>query len=141
MVQAAKKSQAMSLTVIDGINELNIRKYFALLNQCEFDSVAALFATQGYLQPPFDQIIQGRRAIAEYLERETRGMRFYPEFGKELVSNIDYTQSEISGRVETGFFTVSIKWLMQLNSVKEISSVEVKLLDSLSDLLNIKNSL
>jgi hypothetical protein len=129
------------MTGIDGIDEIPILEYFTLLNQDEFGRAAALFSMEGCLQPPFDRLIQGREAIAKYLEKETQGMRFCPGFGKKLDSNSNCTQFAVQGTVETSLFTVSIKWIMQLNSAKEIVAVEVRLLDSLSNLLNIKHSL
>jgi hypothetical protein len=136
-----REKYAMELTSIDGIAEIPILAYFTLLNQNEFRCAAALFSTEGCLQPPFDQLIQGREAIAKYFEKESKGMQFCPRFGEKLDGNTDYNQFVIQGVVETSLFTVSIKWLMRLNSVKEITTVEVRLLDSLSDLLIIKNSL
>jgi hypothetical protein len=141
MVQIVQEIHMMIPAIINGIDELNIQKYFTLINQGDFESAASLFEVRGYLDPPFDQIIQGREAIAKYLEKEAKGMQFCPESGQKLEDCGDYTQFEIQGSVKTSLFTVSIEWLMQLNSEKEIIAVEVKLLDSLNDLLNLKNGL
>jgi Nuclear transport factor 2 (NTF2) domain len=137
-MKTVQKSTVMASIIIDGIDESNVLAYFTRLNQSDFEGVAALFEQQGYLQPPFDQMIQGKEKIARYLEKETKGMRFCPESGEELGDYGSGTHFEVQGRVETGLFTVAVKWIMQLNLAKEITAVEVKLLDPLGELLNLK---
>ena len=129
---------------IRGIHEPVIYEYFARLNNGEFIATAELFAEQGYLIPPFDKQLQGRESIAQYLEKEAIGIRFLPECG-EIVASVDipsrlehndHTQYQIQGKVEINWFTVNISWSIELNAVKEIILVEVKLLASLEDLLS-----
>lgn len=126
--------------IIDGVDEPNVHAYFTRLSHGEFGATAALFATQGYLQPPFEPMIQGREAIATYLEEETKGMKFRPESGRKLPNLSKYNQFKILGRVDTNLFTVNIRWLIQLNLAKEIVAVEVKLLNPLSNLLNLNHT-
>jgi hypothetical protein len=121
---------------IQGIHEPVIYEYFEKLNNGEFMATAELFAVQGCLNPPFDQQIQGREAIVQYLEKEAKGIRFCPENGAVLVSNSDHTQYQIQGKVEMNWFTVNISWLIDLNASKEITTVDVKLLTSFDDLLS-----
>jgi hypothetical protein len=129
---------------IQGVNEPVVYEYFESLNSGEFMATAGLFAEQGCLKPPFDNQIQGREAIAQYLETEAKGMIFVPEHGKVLMmllsadfgDDLDYTQSQIQiyGKVKTNWFTVNVGWLFQINAVKEIILVEVRLLAALADL-------
>jgi hypothetical protein len=121
---------------IRGIHEPVIDEYFARLNNGEFTATAELFAAQGCLNPPFDQQLQGRDAIAQYLEKEAKGIKFCPEDGIVLTSDSSHTQYQIQGKVEMNWFTVNVSWSMQLNAAKEIVLVEVKLLTSLDDLLS-----
>ncbi|MCY7369010.1 MAG: nuclear transport factor 2 family protein [Chamaesiphon sp.] len=129
---------------IEGIHEPVICEYFTRLNNGEFVTTAELFAEQGYLIPPFDKQLQGREAITEYLQKEAIGVKFLPEYGAIVTStdtaanlvDSDRTKYQIQGKVEMNWFTVNISWLIELNAVKEIMLVEVKLLASLEDLLS-----
>ncbi|NUN63329.1 nuclear transport factor 2 family protein [Pseudanabaena biceps] len=126
---------------IDGINELTIYEYFAGLNNNEFMATSELFAEQGCLNPPFEQTVCGRDAIAQYLEKEAKGIEFCPAYGEMIKSDNAFTQYQIQGKVKTNQFTVNVNWLIQLNSAKEILLVEVKLIASLIELLNFNNSI
>jgi len=120
---------------IDGIDELTIYEYFARLNNNEFIATSELFAEQGCLNPPFEQTVCGRDAIAQYLEKEAKGIEFCPAYGEMIMSESTFTQYQIQGKVKTNQFTVNVNWLIQLNSTKEIILVEVKLVASLIELL------
>lgn len=133
---------------IDGIQEPSIYEYFEKLNGSEFIVASELFTAKGLLIPPFEKPIQGRKAIAQYLQKEAPGMKFCPKRG-DLVTVIggetpleDQPQSryQIQGWVETAWFTVNVSWSIELNAVKEIMFVEVKLLATLPDLLRLKHS-
>jgi hypothetical protein len=141
IMQISSDSIVKTVATIEGINEACIDAYFMYLNHGEFSAAADLFAPQGYLQPPFDQIIQGREMIAAYLEKETKGMKFCPESGKKLVNNSENAQFDIQGKVQTDFFTFNVTWLVQLSLTKEIVAMEVKLLDSIGKLLNFNHVL
>jgi hypothetical protein len=121
---------------IQGIDEPVIYEYFARLNNGEFIATAELFAAQGCLNPPFDNQIQGRDAIAQYLEEQAKGIIFAPADGEILSDDANSTQYQIQGKVELNWFTVNISWWMQLNAAKEIMVVEVKILTALDDLLS-----
>ncbi len=121
---------------IQGIHEPVIYEYFKRLNNGEFTATSELFAEQGCLNPPFDNQIQGRDAIAQYLEKEAKGIRFYPEDGEVLMSDSNHTRYQIQGKVEMNWFTVNISWSIDLNAATEIMLVDVKLLASLDDLLS-----
>lgn len=121
---------------IQGIHESVIYEYFEKLNNGEFTATAELFAEQGCLNPPFDNQVQGRDAIAQYLAEQAQGIRFFPEDGEILMSDLSHTQYQIQGKVELNWFTVNISWSIELNAAKEIMTVDVKLLASLEDLLS-----
>ena len=125
---------------INGIAEPIICKYFTQLNNSEFAATAALFAEQGYLNPPFEKMIQGKDAIAQYLDKEAIGIKYYPEQGEILFSNSLITRYKIEGKVQTNHFMVNVSWLIELNNIKEIMVVDIKLLASLNELLNFRNS-
>ena len=127
-------SQAFSK--IDGIAEFIILDYFTRLNNGQFIATANLFSEQGWLTPPFEKPIQGRAAIAHYLQQEASGMKFYPEQGELLTDDGPHIHYQIRGKVETNWFTVNIAWSIQLNVAKEIVAVEVDLLASLNELLS-----
>ncbi len=121
---------------IDDIHESKVFEYFAELNAGRFLTAAALFSEQGWLKPPFEASIQGRQAIAEYLENEAKGMKFCPEQGQIISQDHEQTHYRIQGKVETNWFTVNVSWSIQLNTVKDIMAVEVGLLASLTDLFH-----
>lgn len=121
---------------IQGIDEPVIDEYFARLNNGEFAATAELFAEQGCLNPPFDHQIQGRDAIAQYLEEQAKGIIFAPANGEILNGDSNHTEYQIHGKVEMNWFTVNVSWSIDLNAAKEIMLVEVKLLASLDDLLS-----
>ena len=121
---------------IDDIDELTIYEYFARLNNNEFIATSELFTEQGCLNPPFEKIVYGRNAIAQYLEKEAKGIESCPANGEMIMSDGTFTQYQVQGKVKTNQFTVNVNWLIQLNSTKEIILVEVKLVASLVELLD-----
>ena len=146
----APESRAIALDTsldIDGIYENTIHEYFMRLNNGEFMETAQLFAEQGCLNPPFEKSIVGKEAIARYLEKEAKGMNFCPERGEILtkvavadpLEHSDRTQYQIQGKVKTNFFTVNVSWSIELNAIKEIMAVDVKLLASIDELLSFRS--
>ncbi len=121
---------------IHGIHEPVIYAYFERLNNGEFIATSKLFSEQGCLNPPFDNQIQGRDAISQYLEQEAKGIRFCPEDGEVLTIDPNHTRYHIQGKVEMNWFTINTSWSIDLNAATEIVLVEVKLLTSLDDLLS-----
>jgi hypothetical protein len=120
------------------IEEPTIWEYFEKLNQGEFIATAALFSEQGCLNPPFEKPIQGRIAIAQYLQSEASGMRFCPEYGEMLSGNQQQPKYHIQGNVVTPWFTVKVTWMIKLNAAREIINIDIKLLAALNDLLALK---
>ena len=121
------------------INEPVVHDYFARFNQSDFAATSGLFSEQGSLKPPFEKVIKGRSAIAQYLAKEASGMKVFPTYVKTAMITQDYTQYQIKGKVKTTYFTVHTSWLINLNSIKEITLVEIQLLEKLDDLLAFKN--
>ena len=126
------------LVIIEGIERPHIDAYFNSLNREDFKATAELFAERGCLKPPFEETIEGRAAISEYLEKEARGMKFCPETGAILLRDEVITHYHIQGYVKTNYFTIAVSWLIQLNLDNEIMLVEVKLLAALQELLKYK---
>jgi Nuclear transport factor 2 (NTF2) domain len=127
-------------TDINNIDEPVIDRYFSSLNAHNFEEVAQLFSLQGCLYPPFERGICGREAIYQYLQAEGGGIEAFPQ--SVTIQSHPAEQTfiyQIVGYVKTSFFTVNVSWSMQLNSTREILSVEVKLLASLEDLLKLKH--
>ena len=120
-------------------NEPVVHDYFVRLNQSDFIATADLFSEQGGLKPPFEKIIKGRSAIAQYLEKEALGIKVFPTHMKTMMSDQSYIQYQIQGKVKTNYFTVNTSWLINLNTAKEITLVEIQLLENLSDLLAFKH--
>jgi hypothetical protein len=120
------------------IEEPAIYNYFLKLNQGDFIGVAQLFAEQGCLRAPFQGEICGRQAIYDYLQEEGRGMTAMPKSGAiELLQN-GAMQHQLVGQVRTALFTVNVAWTIELDSAKEITSVTVKLLAELKELLGFR---
>lgn len=121
------------------MNEPVVHDYFARFNQSDFISTSDLFSEQGSLKPPFEKVIKGRSAIAQYLAKEALGMKIFPTYVKTAMIAQDYTQYQIKGKVKTNYFTVNTSWLININTIKEITLVEIQLLEKLDDLLAFKS--
>lgn len=124
--------------LIEGVTESVILKYFDRLNAGQFVDAANLFAPEGALHPPFEAAVVGREAIAAYLLAEAQGIQLFPRQGSLTNLEDGYSQFEIKGKVQTPVFGVNVAWQFILNSVREISSVEVKLLASLQELVKFR---
>ena len=132
--------KTMSFIELDSkANEPVVHNYFVRLNQSDFVATSDLFSEQGSLKPPFEKAIKGRNAIAQYLAKEALGMKVFPSYIKTEIIAQDCTQYQIKGKVKTNYFTVHASWLISLNSTKEITLVEIQLLEKLGDLLPFKN--
>jgi hypothetical protein len=51
---------------MQNIDESTIHKYFAKLNSNDFTATAELFVEEGYLKPPFEKLIKGKKEITKY---------------------------------------------------------------------------
>lgn len=122
---------------IQGISDSIIYEYFTRLNNAEFTAVIELFSEQGCLTPPFDKSLQGKGEILQYLEKEAKEIKSYPEQG-ETTQKGSLTGYQIQGTVEISGFVFNMEWFIQLNSDQKIMVVEVKIVASLEDLLDFK---
>ena len=141
------KASPQTSIVVNNLHQQIINSYFSHLNDRNFAEVANLFSLQGSLHPPFEKGICGRAAICQYLEAEAIGIQAFPQsinVQSNLASYISQEDSQITyqvmGYVKASFFTVNVGWSIQLNSEREIVSVEVKLLADLQELLGLKVS-
>ncbi|MDG2991780.1 nuclear transport factor 2 family protein [Candidatus Synechococcus calcipolaris G9] len=121
---------------IEGIDQPVIGAYFDALNDENYDALVELFSEAGVLQPPFDDPLIGRQAIAHYLKAEALGMRAYPAKGAllETTEAGDRTY-QIRGRVQLPLFSVNVAWQFRLNPEDEILAVTVDLLATLEELI------
>jgi hypothetical protein len=115
-----------------------IEQYFALLNRGQFDAVAALFAPEGVLHPPFEAGVVGPDAIATYLKAEANGMQLQPKRMIREKLPDGGVQFQVNGKVQTSLFGVNVAWYFVINARNEILSVGVKLLAALEELLSLK---
>ncbi|MDJ0615181.1 MAG: ketosteroid isomerase family protein [Calothrix sp. MO_192.B10] len=123
---------------IPGITEPAILDYFHTLNTGEFHRTAALFATNGVMHPPFESGIVGRDAIANYLHKEAQDLKAHPRQGMVEVLDNHNTQFQVTGKAQTSWCSVNVKWLFILNQHQEIVSVQIKLLASPQELLKLR---
>jgi len=122
---------------IDGICSPVINEYFTKLNQGNFTAVADLFAEQAGLTPPFDKLVQGRQAIAQYLEKEYIGIKSYPERAEILKTGL-VSQYQVTGSVDIKHIVFNLDWFFELDNSQQIINLEVKIAASLEDLLNFR---
>ncbi len=127
-----------STEIIEGMIEPVVLRYFETLNAGKFESTAALFDSEGSLNPPFEAAMVGPAAIAAYLEQEAKGMKLLP--GQGMIENLEngQRQAEVSGKVQTSLFMVNVAWTFTLNDLNQITSARIKLLASPKDLLNLR---
>jgi hypothetical protein len=123
---------------IEGMSEPAIAHYFQTINTGDFQATAALFAQDGVLYPPFEAAVVGEEAIAAYLEAEAKGMQLQPHQGIAQSLETGETQVEVTGNVQTPVLGVNANWLFALNSHSQILSVNISLLASPQELLNIQ---
>jgi hypothetical protein len=90
------------------------------------------------MHPPFEEPIEGKDAIATYLEAEAKGMQLFPRQGIAETLLNDQTQIQVSGKVQTPWFSVNVSWIFVLSSEREIMSARIKLLASPQELLSLR---
>lgn len=124
--------------VIANVTEPVVLRYFETLNAGEFEATSELFAVDGVMQPPFEDQVVGRRAIANYLKVEATDLNLQPQEGTVTELEDDYVEVRVTGKVKTSWFGVNVLWLFLLNSQREIAWVEVRLLASPQELLGLR---
>ena len=132
------QSTAISDLTIEGITEPVVLRYFETMNAGDYKATAALFADTGAMHPPFEQPIQGREAIATYLEAEAKGMQLFPTKGIVETQKEDQTQIQVTGKVQTPWFGVNVAWIFVLSPEREILTTRIKLLASPQELLSLR---
>jgi SnoaL-like domain len=133
-------AEAMPLT-IEGITEPAILQYFEQFNAGDFEATSQLFAIAGTMHPPFESLIEGRAAIAAYLQREARGMQIQPQQGERLQTlENGCTELQVTGKVQTSWMGVNVMWLFTLSPEQEILFLKIKLIASPKELFKIRNS-
>ncbi|MGF1567030.1 MAG: nuclear transport factor 2 family protein [Nodosilinea sp.] len=117
-----------------------VQAYFDGFNSQDYGAVAALFGADGILIPPFEAGLVGAQAIQAYLHAEAAGMRARP-LEVETQTLPDHSrQIIVKGRVATPLFTVSVGWGFVLRADHTLHQVEIRLLASLSELLQFRRS-
>lgn len=123
---------------LEGITEPVVLRYFETMNAGDYEATAALFADTGVMNPPFEKPIEGRVAIANYLEAEAKGMQLFPRRGIAETPLNEQTQIQVSGKVQTPWFGVNVSWIFVLSPEQEILSTRIKLLASPQELLSLR---
>jgi hypothetical protein len=123
---------------IEGITEAKVLRYFETMNAGDYEATAGLFAEAGVMHPPFEEPIEGKDAIATYLEAEAKGMQLFPRQGIAETLLNDQTQIQVTGKVQTPWFSVNVSWIFVLSSEREIMSARIKLLASPQELLSLR---
>lgn len=124
--------------IIEGITEPVVLRYFETMNAGDYQATAALFAQTGVMHPPFEQPIEGREAIATYLETEAKGMQLLPREGIAEPIEDNQTQFQVTGKVQTSVFGVNVAWTFILNTEQEMVYAKIKLLASPQELLSLR---
>jgi hypothetical protein len=120
------------------IENVAIEKYFAALNEGNPAAAAELFAPDGILQPPFHSPLQGRSAIAQYLDEEAIGITLFPSQYNYQTLESGQVEHIITGKVQTSLFCINASWNIILKEDSQISFIRVKLLASLAELLKVR---
>ena len=121
---------------IDKTCEIASRRYFEAFNTNSFETAAALFASDGQLQPPFDSPIVGPAAIAQYLKQEASQMTAYPDAFHEY--SAESRTLQVTGQVDAMSFKVGVEWRFSFTSTADIKSLSVRLRASMKELLAIR---
>ncbi|NJL46684.1 MAG: nuclear transport factor 2 family protein [Leptolyngbyaceae cyanobacterium SM2_5_2] len=127
------QSQCAEAIVLSG----TVASYFENFNRADYQAVAALFGTDGSLHPPFKEPIVGPMAIAHYLAQEASGMQAMPTNSQTTVLAEGSRKITVKGRVKTPLFTVNVQWIFALTAEHSLQRVDIKLLASLQDLLQL----
>lgn len=122
---------------IEGISHPTILRYFETLNAGEYEATGKLFGAEGAMQPPFESPIVGKEAIAEFLQREAKGLQAFPREGI-ATTEPDGTHYQIAGTVQMPMFGVNVTWYFTINSNDEIAFTRIKLNASPQELLKMR---
>lgn len=123
---------------IEGISHPTILQYFEMLNSEEFEATSQLFAIDGAMQPPFEQPIIGREAIAAYLQKEAPGITALPQAGMFQTTDQSSIEFQITGKVQMPMFGVNVTWYFTLDSNDQLMFTRIKLNASPQELMKLR---
>ena len=109
------------------------------MNAGDFETTAAMFASDGVLNAPFEEPVVGREAIVAYLQAEAEEMQLDPREAVSEKSESGNVEILIIGKVDTPLFAVNVSWQFLLDFQGEITSVTVKLLTEPQELLILRS--
>ncbi|KPQ35834.1 MAG: nuclear transport factor 2 family protein [Phormidium sp.] len=112
--------------------------YFRSLNAGDCPQTAQYFAPYGELHPPFQGGIVGVEAIEAYLEAEAQSLTCFPEQATVQTAGDGCQLVQVRGHVKTPHFSVPVAWTFNLNSQSQIERVEIRLLASPEQLLELQ---
>jgi hypothetical protein len=140
-IQTSDADTAQEEFTIEGITEPTILRYFQTLNAGEFDEVAALFAVDGVMHPPFENGLIGQDAIAHYFRQEAQGIKAYPHEGMiGILGEQEQIQVHVTGTAQTSWCSVNVVWQFILNQQQQILYLKIKLVASPRELLALRRS-
>ncbi len=125
---------------IEGISHPTILQYFETLNAGEFAATSQLFAIEGAMKPPFEDLIVGRDAIAAYLQKEASGLIAMPSTGIFQETDQNCTEFQITGKVQMPMFGVNVTWFFTLDSNEQLTFTRIKLNASPQELAKLRRS-
>ncbi|MEO1590231.1 MAG: ketosteroid isomerase family protein [Cyanobacteria bacterium J06632_22] len=115
-----------------------VLSYFEFFNLSQYQQVAALFAEDGRLFPPFESPIVGQQHIAQYLTKEADGMTITVSNSETELLEDGRLQVDVRGKVTALVFQVNVAWRFLLTPDQAIESVKVDLLATLEELFKIR---
>lgn len=141
MLRGLNKTKSMIETSVQipGIEKPSISEYFETINQEEFIETAKLFTEHGMLFAPFESPIKGREEIANYLNKEAKGMKLSPRQGIIENQPDGIELIKVTGKVKTSLFSVNVRWEFTLADTDQIEAVQIKLLASPQELLKLRS--
>ena len=136
-VEMSKRTEV----AIAGVTNPTILSYMNLLNANDFDELIKLFVPDGALQPPFKRPIVGRDEVLKFFKQECPNLKLAPERGISEPAEDGYTQTKVTGKVQTPWFGAGVgmnmSWRFLLNSDNKIFFVAIDLLASPKELVNL----
>ncbi len=125
-----------------GINSipLSIMAYFQTLNGEKYKITANLFTEDGVLYPPFEEPIQGREEISNYLESYSKGYEFTPEEITIECANFGNSKYKVIGEMGNKILKVGVAWYFVLDKSGKIISLRMIIIASLDEFVHLSSS-
>lgn len=141
LVPPKDMAERTPITAIPGVENPVILEYMDNLNANDFDALVQLFASDGALQPPFQQPIVGQDALLRFFREDCQNLKLLPERGITEPDEDGYTRIKVTGKVQTPWFGqdvgMNVAWRFLLNPENKIFFVAIDLLASAKELLNL----